>query len=110
MRKNDFHETKNLNIKALIEKVRISKVELSDLIMDKNIGKLKDLRSVSKKRRDIAQLQTVLRQKQLLEQLESRIKVRESSSKIKNENESKDSEKEKPKRLAKNFKEKEERD
>lgn len=69
MKKNDLQEIKGLNIKAITEKIKVVKQEISTLILDKNMSKLKDLKSISKKRKDVAQMMTVVRQKQLLEEL-----------------------------------------
>lgn len=69
MKRNDFQEIKGLSIKAITEKIKAAKKEIADLVIDKNMSKLKDLKSISKKRKDVAQMMTVLRQKELLEQL-----------------------------------------
>lgn len=74
MGKKDLTEIKNLEIKSLRERVTQSKKELADLIMDKNIKALKDLKDISKKKKDIARILTVIRQKELLEQLEGKVK------------------------------------
>ena len=77
MKKQDFNEIKILEIKALLAKVKIVQGEIANLIMDKNMSKLKDLKSISKKRKDIAQIMTVLNQKRLIGELESKNKVEE---------------------------------
>ncbi|MBI2595910.1 50S ribosomal protein L29 [Candidatus Daviesbacteria bacterium] len=74
MRKNDFVQIKGLDKQVISGKVKELRQEISALIMDKNMNKLKDLKSIYKKRKDLAQLLTVRRQKQLLEQLESTVK------------------------------------
>lgn len=74
MRKNQFVEIKVLDVKTLWEKVRVLRGEISELVIDKNMNKLKDLKSISKKKKDLAQTMTVIRQKQLLESLENKIK------------------------------------
>ena len=71
MKRNDFNEVKRLDTKALLEKVRVLRGELVDLVIDKNMSKLPDLKAVSKKKKEIAQILTVVRQKELLEQFES---------------------------------------
>lgn len=81
MKRNDLQELKTLTSKVLIEKVKTLKGELADLVIDKNMSKLKDLKVLGKKRKDIAQILTVLRQKELVEELESRVKNLESSKK-----------------------------
>ncbi len=79
MKRNDFQEIKGLSTKAITEKIKTAKKEIADLILDKNMSKLKDLKSISKKRKDVAQMMTVLRQKELLEQLEKSNKIQETS-------------------------------
>lgn len=70
MKKNDFIQIKGLDIKELVLKTKALKIEIADLVVDKNMKKLKDLKMISKKKKDIAQILTVIRQKQLLGQLE----------------------------------------
>lgn len=72
MKKNDLAQIKGLEIKELREKIKAIKIEIADLMLDKNMKKLKDLRLISKKRKDLAQVLTILRQKELLSQLESK--------------------------------------
>lgn len=73
MKKNDFIEIKSLNTEALTEKVRILRGELSDLRIDKGMNKLTDLKVISKKRKDLAKILTVLNQKKLLQKLEDQV-------------------------------------
>lgn len=70
MRKNDFAEIKKLGNITLLERVKKLNNEIIGLILDKNMGKLTDLKIITKKRRDIAQIKTVLSQKMILEKLE----------------------------------------
>ena len=79
MKKNDLISVKALDIKELIVKAKSIRVEIADLTLDKNMKKLKDLKAVSKKRKDLAQTLTFLKQKQMLEQLEvtPEVKVKE---------------------------------
>lgn len=64
-------------MKDLTVKIKAIKKDLADLELDKNMKKLKDLKSLSKKRKDLAQILTVVRQKQLLEALESKMEVKQ---------------------------------
>lgn len=73
MKRTEFNELKNLGLQVLIKKVLQAKGELADLVLDKNMKKLKDVKQAGKKRRDIAQMMTVIRQKQLLVQLEASV-------------------------------------
>ena len=70
MKKNDFNEIKGLDIKTLLERVKVWREELSELTLDKNMNKLKDLTELKKRRKSIAQILTVIRQKELLLELE----------------------------------------
>ena len=70
MKRNDFNEIKGLDIKTLLERVKVWREELSELTLDKNMNKLKDLTVLKKRRKDIAQILTVIRQKELLLELE----------------------------------------
>lgn len=73
MKKNDFIQIKGLDIKELKIKALALKKEIADLVLDKNMKKLKDLKSVGKKKKDLAQVSTVIRQKELLAELEPKI-------------------------------------
>lgn len=70
MKKNEFVIVKGLDIKELIVKLKTLKKEIENLHFDKNMKKLKDLKSIDKKRKDLAQVLTVLNQKKLLAKLE----------------------------------------
>ncbi|MBI2040010.1 50S ribosomal protein L29 [Candidatus Microgenomates bacterium] len=72
MKKNELNLLKGLSIKELVKKANDLRKEISSLIIDKNMKKLKDTKSVFKKRKDLARVLTVIRQKQLLEELESK--------------------------------------
>ncbi len=89
MKKNTLNEIKNMDIKAIVQKLKEAKKELVDLLLDKNMGKLKDLKAVYKKRKDVARMLTVLQQKQSLEELES--SSRNQESRIKSKVETKES-------------------
>lgn len=62
---------KTLDIEALSAHAVLLRKEMADLVLDKNMNKLKDRKAVAKKRKDLAQTLTVLRQKQLLVLLET---------------------------------------
>ncbi len=70
MKKNEFVAIKGIDLKELKEKLKALKKEIADLHLDKNMKKLKDLKSISKKRKDLAQVLTVLNQKKLLAKLD----------------------------------------
>lgn len=71
-KRTQFTEIKGLSVEELIKKLLAAKKELVDLGMDKNMGKQKDVKLSLKKRKEIAQLSTILRQKQLLGELEAK--------------------------------------
>lgn len=83
MKKNDFVQIKGLDIKELAEKVKALKKEITDLTLDKNMKKMKDLKMIFKKRKDLAQILTVARQKELLGKLESKIETKKPMEEIK---------------------------
>lgn len=101
MKRNDFIEIKNLDPKALIEKVRVLREELADLRLDKGINKLTDVKIIVKKRKDLAKVLTVLNQKRLLEKLEAQVKKTEPSSKSPEVSDDEKSKKEKVKKIGK---------
>ncbi len=70
MKKNDLAEIKKLETKAIKERVLKAQFEIKNLILDKNTGKLTNLKAVKSLRKDLAQLKTVLNQKLVLEKLE----------------------------------------
>lgn len=70
MKRQEFVIIKGLDTKELKEKVKSFKKEIADLNFDKNRKILKDLKSIDKKRKELAQVLTVLNQKKLLAKLE----------------------------------------
>lgn len=72
MKKSELAEIKKMDIKTLGEKTKKAKEGLAGLTLDKSMGKLANLREIKSRRRDLAQILTILKQKQLLEELESR--------------------------------------
>ncbi len=77
MKRQEFIQIKNLSIKELFEKGKTLKKEIADLVMDKNRNILKDLKLIYKRRKDLARVLTVLRQKQMLEELIPKIENKE---------------------------------
>jgi large subunit ribosomal protein L16 len=67
----DFADIKKMDVKDLSQRVTAIRKELQTLTLDKNIGKLTDRKVITKKRRDLAQILTVLSQKQMLKNLET---------------------------------------
>lgn len=70
MRKNDLSEIKKMDIKSLGEKAKKLRLELANLVIDKSVNKLANLKLVKTKKKGLAQVLTVLRQKQLILELE----------------------------------------
>lgn len=73
MKKQALAEIKKLDIQALKERMQHSSEEMQKLVLDKSINKLTDVKTLTRKRKDIAQILTILRQKELLNQLEEQI-------------------------------------
>lgn len=78
MKKNALNEIKKLEIAVLRTRIKDAKKELLDLKFDQNLEKLKDKRQVYKKRKDVAQMMTILRQKEMLGELEAKVKESET--------------------------------
>lgn len=76
------NEIKVLDIAALVVKSKALKIEINDLVLDKNINKLKDLKSINKKRKYLARVLTTLNQKQMIEKLESKESEATKESKV----------------------------
>lgn len=71
MKKSELTQIKGLDTKELVLKAKALKGEIANLMMDKNMKKLKDVKMISKKKKELAYVLTILRQKQLLVELES---------------------------------------
>ncbi len=70
MKKNELIQVKALDLKELAAKAKTLRKEIANVTMDKNMKKLKDLKSITKKRKDLAQVLTITKQKQMLTELE----------------------------------------
>lgn len=73
MKKNEFMQIKGSDLKELKSKIRDLRSEIANLILDKNMNKLKDVKMISKKKKDLARILTVMRQKELLQELELKV-------------------------------------
>lgn len=73
MKKNDLAEIKKMDLSLIGEKLKKAQKEVVSLVIDKNTNKLTNLKTIKNKRREIAQMMTIVRQKQLLQQIEVRI-------------------------------------
>ena len=80
MKRQEFAAIKGLDIKELRLKLKTFKKEIADLTMDKNMKKLKDLKSIDKKRKELAQVLTVLNQKQTLAKLEQNLPAKKEGT------------------------------
>jgi ribosomal protein L29 len=73
VKKTELKELKIVEIKDLIKKVTVAKTELAKLSLDVNtqggIKGSKDTKVIFKKKKDIARMLTILRQKELLAKL-----------------------------------------
>lgn len=72
MKKNEFAEIKKMDMKALRQKVKFLKGEITNLIIDKNMHKIANLRLIKTRRDELAQVLTVLRQKFLIAIMEEK--------------------------------------
>ena len=66
MKRQEFVQVKGLDLKELGVKAKALRAEIANLTLDKNMKKLKDLKITSKKKKELAQVLTVLRQKEEL--------------------------------------------
>lgn len=75
MKRTDLKEIKGLEIKDLREKIEKAKADLAGLVLEKaqSAKGSKDVKQVFKKRKDIAQMLTILRQKKLLRSLSKEV-------------------------------------
>lgn len=81
MKKGAFAAMYGLEPKELREKVKALKKEVADLVIDKNMRKLKDLKSISKRKKELAQVLTVVRQKELFSTMEKKGRTELSKNK-----------------------------
>ncbi len=74
------NEIKVLDITALIARTKALNIEINDLVLDKNINRLKNLKSISNKRKEMARVLTAMAQKKLIASLEPKeVKTEEKS-------------------------------
>ena len=73
MKRTDLKEIKNMEIKDLVKKIKDTKGSMAGLFMARSEGAKgsKDIKQVYKKRKDIAQMLTIVRQKEMLEEIKS---------------------------------------
>jgi ribosomal protein L29 len=69
--KFDIASIKNMDTKSIFATAKQMKVAIADLMLDKNMNKLKDLKSIDKKRKELARTLTIFNQKKVLEKLEA---------------------------------------
>ncbi len=69
--KFDITSIKNMDTKSIFATAKQMKVAIADLMLDKNMNKLKDLKSIDKKRKELARTLTIFNQKKVLEKLEA---------------------------------------
>ncbi|OGE15022.1 50S ribosomal protein L29 [Candidatus Daviesbacteria bacterium RIFCSPHIGHO2_12_FULL_37_11] len=77
MKKTDLKGIKNMEIKDLVKKIKESKVDMAGLFIarEQGVKGSKDIKGIYKKRKDIAQMMTILRQKELVEELSKESKI-----------------------------------
>ena len=79
MKTQEFKQVKTLGVDELKVKLVKAQEDLAQLVLDKNMKKLKDLKSLSKKKKEIAQFLTIIKQQELIKDLESRVESPEES-------------------------------
>ncbi|MDO8570075.1 MAG: 50S ribosomal protein L29 [Candidatus Daviesbacteria bacterium] len=72
MKKTEILEIKKMEQKPLLVKIKDAQKNILGLILDKSTGKATNLKVVKNKRKDLAQMMTILRQKQMLFELENK--------------------------------------
>ncbi len=77
------NEIKVLDITALIARAKALKMEINDLVLDANINKIKDLKSINKKRKEMARVLTSMAQKKLIALLEPKTEAVEEKKEVK---------------------------
>lgn len=65
MKKQDLANLRETSIKELEEKVQELKSKLADLRIQLSTGKLKDVKSIKKIRKEIAQMETIITEKKM---------------------------------------------
>lgn len=70
MKRNDLNDLKKSDKKALLSKVSSLHAEIKDLVIEVNMGNVKNYKSLKSKRKDLAQTLTVVRQIEIIERLE----------------------------------------
>lgn len=68
--KFDITTIRNMDIKSIFATAKTLRNEIADLMVDKNLKRLKDLKSVQKKRKELARTMTIFNQKKVLVALE----------------------------------------
>jgi len=70
MKKKEFSEFKNKSLSEIRKKIAALEKEKTQTLIELNLGKVKDVKSVSKNKKDIARLKTLERIKYLATILE----------------------------------------
>lgn len=72
-------EIKKLDIKELQVRAKRLEKEIADLTLDKNMKKMKDTKMIHKKKKDLAQVLTVIKQKEQLSVFSNQLSDKSSS-------------------------------
>lgn len=70
MKRNELAEIKKMEIGSIAERIKRTRKEIAEQTVDKNLKRLANKGALKSKKRNLAQMLTILRQKQLLQQLE----------------------------------------
>ncbi|MDP3974231.1 MAG: 50S ribosomal protein L29 [Candidatus Daviesbacteria bacterium] len=79
MKKTEMTEIKKLDIKELQVRAKRLEKEIADLTLDKNMKKMKDTKMIHKKKKDLAQVLTVIKQKEQLSVFSNQLSDKSSS-------------------------------
>ncbi len=89
MKKNQLQEIKILETAALLKKAEDLRIQISGFVMDKHMNKLADLKVMGKTRKDLAQILTIVGQKEAIDKLEKASQKESDESKDKKKGDSK---------------------
>ena len=84
MKKSDFKQLKTRNKKELIKKILEEKKKLTNLLIEQSMSKIKNPHKISFKRKDIAQIMTILKLKEIEEKNANETNKNEGGKKWKN--------------------------
>lgn len=70
MKKADTIEIKKMEIKELVARLKKERSEMQSKVLEKSMGKLKNIKEINNKRKNIARILTALWQKEMIKNME----------------------------------------